>query len=388
MVETNNKSTVLIIAITIMVIIFGVLGASYAFHAHRIWKNNTIINTSIKSNTVSNLVFTKGSNFNISATTSNFGQGSGNQVSSSTSTVKLTANNVEAATHKYRATVYISENTFVYTNGSTPELKLTVTKNGTTLVNNMDITTTTGAILIPTTAGGSTYKHTITANAGANTTDTWVATITLVNLNTNQAANGNKSIDALFYLDEAPVLPSTYQEVEYIESSGVQQMTYPIFDDFVIYDEVQFNHADNRQLLTFTAGTGASLFWGANTDDNYEVASSASYTMPISSLNRNLVKLTRSNNILQMYVNNRTLTRTGSTSITNYTYYPFGYGSYKASVKRYGLKLFTSDGELKGTLIPCYRVSDNKIGMYDTVNGVFYMNTATGDDFTKGNNFS
>ena len=36
-------------------------------------------------------------------------------------------------------------------------------------------------------------------------------------------------------------------------------------------------------------------------------------------------------------------------------------------------------------LIPCYRKSDNAIGMYDIVNGVFYTNAGSGD-FTKGDN--
>ena len=34
--------------------------------------------------------------------------------------------------------------------------------------------------------------------------------------------------------------------------------------------------------------------------------------------------------------------------------------------------------------IPCYRKSDDVIGMYDVVNGVFYTNAGTGT-FTKGN---
>jgi len=36
------------------------------------------------------------------------------------------------------------------------------------------------------------------------------------------------------------------------------------------------------------------------------------------------------------------------------------------------------DGILQRHLIPCYRKSDNEIGMYDIVNGVFYSNAGTG----------
>jgi len=34
---------------------------------------------------------------------------------------------------------------------------------------------------------------------------------------------------------------------------------------------------------------------------------------------------------------------------------------------------------LKFYLIPCYRISDNKPGMYDLVNGAFYTNAGTGE---------
>jgi hypothetical protein len=37
--------------------------------------------------------------------------------------------------------------------------------------------------------------------------------------------------------------------------------------------------------------------------------------------------------------------------------------------------------------IPCYRKSDNEIGLYDVVNGVFYANAGSGT-FTKGNNIT
>lgn len=43
------------------------------------------------------------------------------------------------------------------------------------------------------------------------------------------------------------------------------------------------------------------------------------------------------------------------------------------------------DGTLVRDFIPVYRKSDNKPGLYDLVNGVFYSNEATsGSDFTAG----
>lgn len=50
--------------------------------------------------------------------------------------------------------------------------------------------------------------------------------------------------------------------------------------------------------------------------------------------------------------------------------------------RMYSCKLYF-DGELIRNFVPCYRVSDSEIGLYDLVNGVFYTNVGTGT-FTKG----
>ena len=46
------------------------------------------------------------------------------------------------------------------------------------------------------------------------------------------------------------------------------------------------------------------------------------------------------------------------------------------------MKLYNANG-LAYNLIPCYRKSDNAIGMYDTVSKTFYGNSGTGT-FEKG----
>ncbi len=56
-------------------------------------------------------------------------------------------------------------------------------------------------------------------------------------------------------------------------------------------------------------------------------------------------------------------------------------GSIKASIL-YSAKI-TVDGVLERDFVPCYRKSDDEIGMYDLVNDIFYTNQGTGT-FTKG----
>jgi hypothetical protein len=50
--------------------------------------------------------------------------------------------------------------------------------------------------------------------------------------------------------------------------------------------------------------------------------------------------------------------------------------------KIYNVKIYTS-GNLVRDFIPCYRKSDDVIGLYDLVNDAFYTNAGTGT-FTKG----
>ena len=62
------------------------------------------------------------------------------------------------------------------------------------------------------------------------------------------------------------------------------------------------------------------------------------------------------------------------------------YNDYPLKGKIYYFKVTDkSTGKLERNMIPCYRKSDNVIGLYDTVNGEFYTNKGTGM-FDKGSN--
>ncbi len=77
------------------------------------------------------------------------------------------------------------------------ELELSVTKNN-VVVFKKDITKKIGEICIPTTNGGSATTHTISAAAGATTTDTWSATVTFKNYNVDQNINLDKTFNSSF----------------------------------------------------------------------------------------------------------------------------------------------------------------------------------------------
>lgn len=67
--------------------------------------------------------------------------------------------------------------------------------------------------------------------------------------------------------------------------------------------------------------------------------------------------------------------------VTNHENSVTPFGAY--NMKVYRLKLYEND-VLVRDYVPCYRTSDNVIGLYDTVNKVFYQNNGTGS-FNKGN---
>ena len=395
MINDKRKNLVIVTMITIIVIILGVLGASYAYFQGSI-AGNGLSNIKTIANSLDNLVFTPGSDITITANQSNFGSGSGNRSGSTTSTVTLTARNDASSTHYYRMYLLISENTFVYTNGTTPELTLTVTKNGTTVINAMDVTTTNGVIDIPVSSGSTVSKQPITASAGSTTTDTWVATVTFVNLNSNQNENVGKGFRAVLYMDNSPMLPSEYQEVEYITFSGAQRLSTgfylnPSTDGF----DLKFKASTVSQNGMIIADTGGNVTTGSYIWVYYYNAGNkvGTWTKAGSTTGSPLDTNTHITKMLskKVYFDNRLTKDWTSTTFGTPDYEMLvGAGYYNANYSYYFKGnvysvIFYRNNEEAMHLIPCYRKSDSVIGMYDLVNGEFYINNGSGT-FGKGSN--
>ncbi len=159
------------------------------------------------------LIFTKGNNLSLSATTDNFTTGGTNLTSTTNPKVKLVASTkTNQADATYYVGVLIKNNTYVYTtSGNTPELILTikdekgnnvtsgvdgltyVTSGG---VSGFDVTGKTGLFNIKTDYPIS------TTSSSTGTTHTWTFTLTFVNLGTDQSENENASMDLDIYLQK------------------------------------------------------------------------------------------------------------------------------------------------------------------------------------------
>ena len=150
------------------------------------------------SDTVDDFKFELGDPLKIDATPTTLKENGTNYVTSTTAKALLKANSTKnTATYNYYVYFQIKSNTFTYSDGSTPEIILTVTNpNGDEItsidgltygtfngVSGFDITTKKGLFNIA-------NNHEITSNSStAYTTQSWTIKITYLNLSIDQSAN-------------------------------------------------------------------------------------------------------------------------------------------------------------------------------------------------------
>ena len=212
-IKLNKTKTLILIGLITLLLFVG--GSTYAYFAFSS-AETTRGNMEIISNTVDNLLFNIEKEIYINANLANFGQGMSDLSGDTDATATLIPNNYDnTATAMYNIYLIIEANDLEYTtNDNTPELLLNVTdpngknlENITGLVhydNGFDITTRTGGFLI-----ASDYE--ITAQNIA-TIQTWNVEITLMNLDSNQNANMNKTFSAKLYLTQDKM--SSYNPVQ------------------------------------------------------------------------------------------------------------------------------------------------------------------------------
>ena len=200
---------------------------------------------------------------------------------------------------------------------------------------------------------------------------------------------------------EVSKINNDYCELEYIESSGTQYIDTGL--------TVNQNTKFEMEAMSVT-NTNISLAWfGARNasgvdsfnlwqDDNGNFrADFGNKISTIGSLSSNLrYNIYMSKDGIRVNGTNNTLAQVSDFS-TNSTFVIFGVKSYneynpynsansvdyrRISAKVYYAKLWDGS-QLVRDFVPCYKVSDGTIGMYDKVEGKFYPNSGTGT-FIKG----
>lgn len=204
-------------------------------------------------------------------------------------------------------------------------------------------------------------------------------------------------VKKIFMRRKVPRLPDAYQEVDYIQSSGTQYMviwtsfktSYKVVIDFqmtVIWGDyipiwIHYSNSSSTNIK----------YWIDAYSSYFKVAGGDwSNTIP-EDTNRHIITIDK--NVATVDGTNYTI------NYTNYTFsqwiWVFCYNeyhlspqyNYKSSNKLYKLDIYDENWSHIYNLVPCYRKSDNVIGLYDLVNNQFYTNSWSGT-FTKGTDSS
>ena len=192
--------------------------------------------------------------------------------------------------------------------------------------------------------------------------------------------------------DNHSLVPSQYQLVEYIQSSGTQYIdtsaqifnstNHEIIIDFEPLSFYNYNtiwgsthDADTFEAWIYSTGKLAARYNSVRYGTDNQLSANTRYLMDLKKENTTLSKYTNN-------TSNSSGTVTNKTTTANFLLYKSGndYGIYKL----YGCKLL-SDGTLVRNFLPCYRVSDGVAGLYDIVGNTFYTNAGSGT-FTVGPN--
>ena len=204
--KINTRNILLVLlSLSILVVIALLIGKfTYSFLGADV--DEDIKNQGETTASGDTIIFSKGNNLSISASTDNFYTGSGNLTDTTNPSVRLIASNkTNNASSTYYAGIKILNNTFTYSTAEeTAELILTVKdETGATLttssdelkyvtvngVSGFDITNKKGAFNIA-------VEHPInTTSSTTGTTHTWTFVLTFINLDTDQSINENASLD-------------------------------------------------------------------------------------------------------------------------------------------------------------------------------------------------
>ena len=190
------------------------------------------------------------------------------------------------------------------------------------------------------------------------------------------------------------ILPEGYTQVDYIESNGTQ------------YIDTGVNADSNLRLILDVAFTGSSesnqnigainlagdstryhILCRGGTFNNFSIGVRSSLYSTLSPLDtlRHSFEVLPKEGVAIVDGQSYSLSTTSDFD-TSLNFYLFSRNStgtiYNSKVKQWICKMYYNN-VLVRDFIPCYRNSDNEVGLYDLVNNVFYTNQGTGA-FTYG----
>ena len=181
-------------------------------------------------------------------------------------------------------------------------------------------------------------------------------------------------------------LPSRYKRLEYIQSSGTQQIDtgFKPNNNTKITADAEYISSDGTYPALFGARNGGSqqfwLFWGGSAFISRYNTSDITVAATLTDRHQ----FTLNKNVLS--IDGSSATGATATFQSNYNAYLFsvnasGSTSYCCKARLYSCQIY-DNGTLIRDYIPC-KTTAGEIGLWDDVNSVFYGNAGTGT-FTAG----
>ena len=205
----NNQVLYVLSILIIGILLLLIARITYAYLAPRI--QSALGNVTTISDSVDDFKLELGQPLSLNATSTTLPENGSNLVVTSTEIAKLKANSTKkTANYNYYLYLQITSNTFKYSDGTTPEIILTITDpNGNEItsldnltygtyngVSGFDVTTKTGLFAIA-------NNYEITSNSSTTYTEhDWNITLTYLNLNIDQSGNYGNSFETKLYLQK------------------------------------------------------------------------------------------------------------------------------------------------------------------------------------------
>ena len=257
--STKKRTILIIIAVLILCI-----GSTLAYIIASL-QDEARGNASVTSDTVDLLKFEVSKDITLNPTQFNVVEGGDNLSDSAVGSAILKANSTNnTATYNYYVYFQINSNNYIYTTeAETPEIILTITDPSDNQVTNIDgleyvtsggvsgfdITTKTGLFTV------SELYEIVSNSSTVDTVQDWTFTVTFINLDTNQAENGGKTLEAEIILSREPV---------YTLASYITTELYTGVDG----ENGIYYHDGNGTYGTLEAGDNSYRFSGGD----YEIA--------------------------------------------------------------------------------------------------------------------
>jgi len=180
------------------------------------------------------------------------------------------------------------------------------------------------------------------------------------------------------------ILPSGYTQVDYIESSGTQYIDteYIANTSTEVHTKFLLNNKNNFGLYGGQiTGKDTNLRFFADSGSLY-IAHGGNRRQQVNNLEIN-IEYELQHKKSECVINGVQYISSGSNDFQRTTLAickcnGFDINGYFLNGRIYYFKIYDS-GTLVRNFIPCFRNSDNKVGLYDLVNNVFYGNRGTGE---------